>query len=89
MQVNLLTRINLVIKESLEADLSYLSYAMVINLGDLNYYCSYGFNRTGFVCCAYLVEELGYTVEQGLEAFGEARPPGKISYGEVPSWSPC
>ena len=40
-------------------------------------HCSYGFNRTGFVVCSYLVEELGYTIDEALQAFSDSRPPGK------------
>lgn len=39
-------------------------------------HCAYGFNRTGFVLCSYLIENWGFTVEAALDAFGRARPPG-------------
>jgi hypothetical protein len=39
------------------------------------------FNRTGFVLASYLVEVCGQTVEQALDAFGEARPPGEPQQG--------
>ena len=39
-------------------------------------HCHYGFNRTGFLICCWLIEELGYGVEEALEAFKIARPPG-------------
>ena len=39
-------------------------------------HCHYGFNRTGFVICCWLIEEEGYTVKEALEAFKEARPNG-------------
>jgi protein-tyrosine phosphatase len=39
-------------------------------------HCSYGFNRTGFVVCCYLIEELGLTPEAALKAFAKSRPPG-------------
>jgi protein-tyrosine phosphatase len=39
-------------------------------------HCHYGFNRTGFVICSWLVEEEGYTVHEALEAFKLARPSG-------------
>lgn len=35
-----------------------------------------GFNRTGFVVCAYLIQCCGLSVEQAMENFAEARPPG-------------
>lgn len=39
-------------------------------------HCSYGWNRTGFVCATYLVEELHYGASQALAAFTSARSPG-------------
>lgn len=39
-------------------------------------HCAYGYNRTGFVVCSYLIQELGLTVDEALGAFGAARPPG-------------
>ena len=39
-------------------------------------HCAYGFNRTGFVLCCYLVEKCGLSAEQALRAFAEARKPG-------------
>lgn len=39
-------------------------------------HCAYGFNRTGFVVCSYLVQALGMSVDEALAAFEEARPPG-------------
>ena len=39
-------------------------------------HCAYGFNRTGFVLCCYLVEKCGMTAEEALEAFAVARKPG-------------
>ena len=38
--------------------------------------CHAGFNRTGFVVCSYLVQACGLTVDEALEAFAAARPPG-------------
>ena len=35
-----------------------------------------GFNRTGFVVCCYLIECCGLTVDEALDAFATARPPG-------------
>lgn len=35
-----------------------------------------GFNRTGFVVCAYLIQVCRLTVQEALAAFGAARPPG-------------
>ena len=38
--------------------------------------CHAGFNRTGFVVCSYLVQACGLAVDEALEAFAAARPPG-------------
>lgn len=35
-----------------------------------------GFNRTGFVVCAYLIQVCRLNVQEALAAFGTARPPG-------------
>ncbi|KER26283.1 hypothetical protein T265_06475 [Opisthorchis viverrini] len=39
-------------------------------------HCTHGFNRTGFLIVAYLVEELNYGVEIAVQIFADARPPG-------------
>ncbi|CAG8463488.1 1369_t:CDS:10 [Funneliformis caledonium] len=39
-------------------------------------HCHYGFNRTGFMICCYLIEELHHSVTDALRIFEEARPPG-------------
>jgi protein-tyrosine phosphatase len=39
-------------------------------------HCHYGFNRSGFVICCWLIEVEGYGVKEALEAFREARPNG-------------
>ncbi|KAI5813686.1 Alpha/Beta hydrolase protein [Pyronema omphalodes] len=39
-------------------------------------HCHYGFNRTGFFICTYLIERLGFSVKEAIEAFKEARAPG-------------
>ncbi|RPB16705.1 alpha/beta-hydrolase [Morchella conica CCBAS932] len=39
-------------------------------------HCHYGFNRTGFFVCSYLIQRLNFTVPKALQAFQEARPPG-------------
>lgn len=39
-------------------------------------HCHYGYNRTGLMICAYLIEEFGCTVKEALERFRLARPPG-------------
>ena len=39
-------------------------------------HCAYGFNRTGFIVCCYLVEVCGLTVDEALARFSDARAPG-------------
>ena len=39
-------------------------------------HCHYGFNRTGFFVICYLVERLGYKLDDAIVAFVQARPPG-------------
>ncbi|MCJ1382970.1 hypothetical protein MMC17_006083 [Xylographa soralifera] len=39
-------------------------------------HCHYGFNRTGFFMCSYLIEKEGYTVQQAIDIFQKGRPPG-------------
>jgi pimeloyl-ACP methyl ester carboxylesterase/protein-tyrosine phosphatase len=39
-------------------------------------HCHYGFNRTGFFVVSYLVERLGYGVEDAIAEFAEKRPKG-------------
>ncbi|KAG5421687.1 hypothetical protein I9W82_000779 [Candida metapsilosis] len=39
-------------------------------------HCHYGFNRTGFLICCYLIEVLGWTVKEAVDAFKVAKPPG-------------
>lgn len=39
-------------------------------------HCHYGFNRTGFFLVSYLIEKLGYKVDDALATFREARAPG-------------
>jgi pimeloyl-ACP methyl ester carboxylesterase/protein-tyrosine phosphatase len=44
--------------------------------GLIGVHCHYGFNRTGFFLVSYLVERLGYGVEDAIEEFAEKRPKG-------------
>lgn len=44
--------------------------------GLIGVHCHYGFNRTGFFLVCYMVERLGYRVEEAIDAFANARPPG-------------
>ncbi|KAI8066551.1 Alpha/Beta hydrolase protein [Gongronella butleri] len=39
-------------------------------------HCHYGFNRTGFFICCYMIEKLGVAVPDALDAFAKTRPPG-------------
>lgn len=39
-------------------------------------HCTHGFNRTGFLICAYLVEKMDWSIEAAVAAFAQARPPG-------------
>ncbi|KAL8671790.1 MAG: hypothetical protein Q9168_003713 [Polycauliona sp. 1 TL-2023] len=39
-------------------------------------HCHYGFNRTGFFICSYLIERENYSVQQAIEEFQTQRPPG-------------
>ncbi|KAF8067198.1 pir-1 [Scenedesmus sp. PABB004] len=39
-------------------------------------HCAYGFNRTGFVVCSYLIEHCGLSVDEALASFAASRPPG-------------
>jgi pimeloyl-ACP methyl ester carboxylesterase len=39
-------------------------------------HCHYGFNRTGFFLVSYLIERLGYRVEDAIDHFQHMRPPG-------------
>lgn len=39
-------------------------------------HCHYGFNRTGFFLCCYMIERLGFSIKKALIAFQDARAPG-------------
>lgn len=39
-------------------------------------HCHYGFNRTGFFICCYLIEREGYGVQQAIDEFKTQRYPG-------------
>uniref|UniRef100_A0A8C9ZL91 mRNA-capping enzyme n=1 Tax=Sander lucioperca TaxID=283035 RepID=A0A8C9ZL91_SANLU len=39
-------------------------------------HCTHGFNRTGFLMCAYLVEKMDWSIEAAVAAFSQARAPG-------------
>ncbi|OAP58576.1 hypothetical protein AYL99_07666 [Fonsecaea erecta] len=39
-------------------------------------HCHYGYNRTGFFICCYLIEKLGYRPQDAIEEFAAQKPPG-------------
>ena len=39
-------------------------------------HCHYGFNRTGFFICCYLIEKEHFGVQQAIDEFARTRPPG-------------
>lgn len=39
-------------------------------------HCTHGFNRTGFLIVAFLVEKCNFNVRHAVEAFATSRPPG-------------
>ncbi|KAF9091266.1 hypothetical protein BGX29_011064 [Mortierella sp. GBA35] len=47
---------------------------------DIAVHCHYGFNRTGFMLCSYLIQEQGYSVAAALHHFELARPPRGIRH---------
>ncbi|XP_012222536.1 P30 adhesin isoform X2 [Linepithema humile] len=36
-------------------------------------HCTHGVNRTGYLICRYLIQQLGWEIQDSLKAFGEAR----------------
>ncbi|KAF1833862.1 hypothetical protein BDW02DRAFT_569607 [Decorospora gaudefroyi] len=44
--------------------------------GLIGVHCHYGFNRTGFFLVSYLIERMDFRVEDAIETFRVARPPG-------------
>lgn len=39
-------------------------------------HCHYGYNRTGFLIVCYLIERLGFGVQDAIDEFNKCRPPG-------------
>ncbi|RMZ79267.1 hypothetical protein DV737_g3488, partial [Chaetothyriales sp. CBS 132003] len=39
-------------------------------------HCHYGYNRTGFFICSYLIEREDFSVEEAVDEFKQAKPPG-------------
>jgi pimeloyl-ACP methyl ester carboxylesterase/protein-tyrosine phosphatase len=44
--------------------------------GLVGVHCHYGFNRTGFFLVCYMVEKMGWRLEDAIEEFANKRPPG-------------
>lgn len=44
--------------------------------GLIGVHCHYGFNRTGFFICCYLIEKERLSVQQAIDEFAKHRPPG-------------
>ena len=44
--------------------------------GLIGVHCHYGFNRTGFFVVSYMIERLRCRVEDAIDTFQQARPPG-------------
>ncbi|XP_064652771.1 mRNA-capping enzyme-like [Lineus longissimus] len=45
-------------------------------LQQIGIHCTHGFNRTGFLIIAYLVEKQSWSVDAAVNLFAKARPPG-------------
>jgi len=43
---------------------------------NIGIHCTHGFNRTGFLVCAYLVEKCDWAIDMAVEYYANARPPG-------------
>ncbi|RMD41291.1 hypothetical protein DV735_g3817, partial [Chaetothyriales sp. CBS 134920] len=39
-------------------------------------HCHYGYNRTGFFICSYLIERQHFSVDEAVDEFKQAKPPG-------------
>ncbi|KAL8908373.1 MAG: hypothetical protein Q9171_005480 [Xanthocarpia ochracea] len=46
------------------------------NGATIGVHCHYGFNRTGFFICSYLIEREHYSVQEAMDEFQKQRPPG-------------
>lgn len=44
--------------------------------GEIGVHCHYGFNRTGFFICSYMIEKLGYSVEKAVQCYAQSRSGG-------------
>nr|XP_039261736.1 mRNA-capping enzyme-like [Styela clava] len=47
-------------------------------LSVIGVHCTHGYNRTGFLISAYLIEKMDWSVEAAFSTFAQARPPGII-----------
>ncbi|XP_019713397.1 mRNA-capping enzyme isoform X2 [Hippocampus comes] len=64
-------------KETTAMFIRFCEHFMEKNSADLiGVHCTHGFNRTGFLICAYLVEKMDWSVEAAVAAFAQARAPG-------------
>lgn len=45
-------------------------------LAVIGVHCTHGYNRTGFLIAAYLIEKMDWSVEAAFSTFAQARPPG-------------
>ena len=41
--------------------------------GLIGVHCTHGINRTGYLICRYLIDQLDWSPEEAIKAFGEAR----------------
>jgi len=57
------------LREHLAADPQYSGDVIAVH-------CHYGFNRTGFFLVSYLVEKMGYRLQDALDEFATKREPG-------------
>lgn len=68
--VRLVDRLRATLTPSGRADDDEEGWAMI------GVHCHYGFNRTGFFICCYLVERERYGVQRAIDEFAAQRPPG-------------
>ncbi|XP_077869610.1 mRNA-capping enzyme-like [Saccoglossus kowalevskii] len=52
------------------------SYRAKNPLDIIGVHCTHGFNRSGFLIAAYLVEKLDWSIDAAVVSFTQARPPG-------------
>ncbi|KAF9401735.1 hypothetical protein BGX21_000801 [Mortierella sp. AD011] len=63
-------------KEDVERFIAHCSACWEQKPGvEIAVHCHYGFNRTGFLICAYLIQNQGYTVAEAIRHFESTRPP--------------